>query len=183
MSAPATVEAPAIDIKQAKQFLFALTGVLDAEATFQTFDDSAAKRPELARIFHGTLTWYAPELAKLNEGGAGVFIMVNEGDGRGRKAENVVRVRAFFVDQDTPPLQPFTRPPSFVVRTSPGHYHAFWRVAGDVPLADFTPMQERLATFYGGDPKVKDLPRVVRVPGFLHQKHDPVLVEFDGGSS
>ena len=62
------------------------------------------------------------------------------------------------------------------MRTSPGRYQAFWRVAGAVPLEDFTPTQERLADFYGGDRAVKDLPHVVRVPGFFHRKREPVLV-------
>ncbi len=72
--------------------------------TFQTFDDTPAKRPWLARIMHGTIGQLAPALARLNDDGAGIFVMVNEGDGQGRKAENVTRVRAVFADFDGTPL-------------------------------------------------------------------------------
>jgi Family of unknown function (DUF5906)/Primase C terminal 2 (PriCT-2)/RepB DNA-primase from phage plasmid len=34
----------------------------------------------------------------------------------------------------------------------------------------FRSTQQRLAAHYGGDPKVIDLPRVMRLPGFVHQK-------------
>ena len=167
------------DLTLARAFLEALTGSPDAPVTWQTFSDVKDPKAEsdpLARWLHGTLDRHAAELRRRNEQGAGIFLMANEGDGRGRKAANVVRVRAVFVDQDKPPLRPFALAPSFIVKTSPGRYQAFWRVNGDVALEDFTPTQERLAAFYGGDLAVKDLPHVVRVPGFFHRKREPVLV-------
>lgn len=167
------------DLSLAGAFLEALAGSPNAPMTWQTFSDAKdpkADKDPLAGWLHGTLDRHAAELRRRNEQGAGIFLMANEGDGRGRKAANVVRVRAVFVDQDKPPLRPFAVPPSFIVHTSPGRYQAFWRVAGAVALKDFTPMQERLAAFYGGDLAVKDLPHVVRVPGFFHRKREPVLV-------
>ena len=169
----------------ARAYLEALTGEKNPAVTFQTFSDvkdQKAKRDPLAAVLHGTLDQHAAELTRRNERGAGIFVMPNEGDGQGRKAENVHRVRAVFVDQDKPPLRPFALPPAFIVKTSPGRYQASWRVAGDVRLGDFTPTQERLAAFYGGDPAVKDLPHVVRVPGFFHRKKEPSLVTFEAGS-
>jgi len=55
--------------------------------TFQTFADSEELKNDgqtssrLARIFHGTLEQYRAALLELNSQGAGVFVMINEGDG------------------------------------------------------------------------------------------------------
>jgi hypothetical protein len=38
--------------------------------------------------------------ARLNAGGAGVYVTVNQTNGKGRKATDIVRVRALFVDLD-----------------------------------------------------------------------------------
>lgn len=61
--------------------------------------------------------------------------------------------------------------PSFVVESSPGKYHVYWLI-DDCSLDKFSDYQKALAETFGGDPSVTDLPRVMRVPGFLHQK-DP----------
>ena len=143
--------------------------------TFQTFDDSPRKSASLSRILHGTFREHAATLAALNEKGAGVFIMVNAGDGRGRKACNVRQVRALFVDLDGSPLAPVQAaalPPHCIVESSPGRWHAYWRVM-DCPLDRFTPMQQALAALFDGDRKVCDLSRVMRLPGFEHRKGEP----------
>ena len=101
--------------------------------------------------------------------------MVNRGDLRGRRIHNVQEVRAIFVDLDTAPLAPamsLSVQPSAVVETSPDKYHAYWRVKG-IPLADFKRVQKALAAKLAGDSSVCDLPRVMRLPGYFHQKHEP----------
>jgi len=65
--------------------------------------------------------------------------------------------------------------PHIVVESSPGKWHAYWRVA-DVPLDKFSELQIALAALFGGDPAVSDLPRVMRVPGFFHLKGEPFRV-------
>ncbi|TKB26506.1 hypothetical protein FCL47_08820 [Desulfopila sp. IMCC35006] len=139
--------------------------------TFQAFDDSKEKRKSLAKIFHG----YAFALEEMNWCGAGVFLTVNETDGKGRKRENIVNVRAIFVDLDCSPLEPvLTYEPHLVVESSPTRFHAYWFVQ-DFPLEAFTDIQKLLADMFGGDPVVHDLSRVMRVPGFWHQKGDPFM--------
>ena len=148
--------------------------MLGERHTFQTFDD-AGKQRSLSRVLHGTLTEHLPSLASLNSRGAGVFVMVNQGDERGRKIANVSSVRALFVDLDGAPLEPLrTSPllPHCVVETSPGRWHAYWRVA-DCLLLDFTPLQKALAARFDADATVCDLARVMRVPGFDHRKRQP----------
>lgn len=147
--------------------------MLGAAHTFQTFDDAKqAKRAELARIVHGDLDRHGDLLRRLNERGAGVFVMVNSGDGKGRKVANVRHVRALFLDLDGSPLEPVaqaTLRPHCIVESSPGRFHAYWLVS-DCALSDFTDAQRALAQRFSGDPKVCDLPRVMRVPGFMHRK-------------
>lgn len=157
------------DLTTAKRFLSALAG--GEPVTFQTFADING-RGTLARILHGPIEKHDDTLQDLNYRGAGVFVMVNEGDLRGRRAENVVRVRALFADLDGAPLAPILAacpPPHIVVESSPGRYHAYWLVA-DCPLDRFPALQSAIAAKFGSDPVVKDLPRVMRLPGFIHQK-------------
>jgi RepB DNA-primase from phage plasmid len=142
--------------------------------TFQTFDDDPDRKdPKLIRILHGSFADLEFELERLNESGAGIFVTINETNGKGRKTENIERVRALFVDLDGAPLEPVlgTRP-HIVVESSPRRFHAYWLVA-DMPLGDFSACQEALIERFGGDPVVKDLPRVMRLPGFKHRKGKP----------
>jgi hypothetical protein len=152
--------------------------------TFQTFDDNVRRRKEraktkkpdpFARKLHGSIQQCGGELCWLNTQGAGIFVCINETDGKGREIENVVRVRALFVDLDDTPLpEAFHIPPHIIVESSPGKHQAQWLVK-DCPLdpAKFEELQKRLAAFYGGDKSVHDLPRVMRIPGFYHQKEAP----------
>ena len=48
--------------------------------------------------------------------------------------------------------------------------------AGDLPLDQFESVQKTLIARFDGDPAVHDLPRVMRLPGFYHHKHEPFLV-------
>jgi DNA primase RepB-like protein len=163
-----------IDRAMASHFL---TLLAEGEAvTFQTFDDARERKdPKLARIFHGAFEEYADALIELNRQGAGVFIMVNRGDGKGRKAGNVVGVRALFIDLDGTPL-PAAWPlePHVIIESSPGRWHAYWAVK-DCPFEQFTPHQKALVAKYGSDPAACDLPRVMRLPGFLHRKEEPFM--------
>lgn len=170
------------DLAQAQRFLDCIApGEL---VTFQTFMDrpkadschatASGPGPQiLNRILHGGLSQCASTLAQLNQQGAGVFFMVNQGDQKGRKKENVVRVRALFVDLDgarREPVMSSSVKPHITVESSPGRYHAYWLVK-DCPLDQFTHLQAALAAKFNSDPVVKDLPRVMRLPGFFHQKN------------
>ncbi|MGA8165150.1 MAG: DUF3987 domain-containing protein [Waddliaceae bacterium] len=148
----------------------------DAEFfTFQTFDDGKRKNSRLSRIFHGSLDQHFDELSLLQKQGAGVFVVVNGTDGAGRKADNIKQVRAFFVDLDSGFLEPILSAPvapHILVESSSGKYHAYW-VVNNCPLECFSEIQKALAQRFSGDPSVHDLSRVMRVPGFIHQKGVP----------
>ena len=130
--------------------------------------------PELARVTHGSLAERLSELSPLSALGAGVFVTVNWTDLKGRREANIVAVRALFADLDGAPLSVLKRLsllPHIIAMTSPSRFHVYWRVNG-VETAEFAGLQKRLAALLGSDPSVCDLPRVMRLPGFPHQK-DP----------
>lgn len=162
------------DPREARRFLD-LIAEGDEQITFQTFADRGSAA--LARVLVGTFDAHADTLVRLNARGAGVFVCVNYADGKGRRAENITGVRALFVDLDGAPVAPVMRcglQPHAIVESSPGRYHAYWLVTG-CELADFGPLQKALAAKFGGDSSVHDLPRVMRLPGFVHRKAAPFL--------
>jgi hypothetical protein len=152
--------------------------------TFQTFDDHKERKNwGLARVLHGTLAEYIDTLTRLQQQGAGVFVMVNKGDGvihegfkTCRTAANVIQVRSLFADLDGSPLEPLVQcsQPDITVESSPGKWHAYY-LTSDCPLDAFKLRQQQIAYKFNSDPKVCDLPRVMRLPGFWHQKGTPFM--------
>ena len=159
------------DKKEAERFLNILEP--NGTFTFQTFDDNDdKKRSSLVRVFHGTLEQHFDKLRDLNARGAGVFVVINKTDLKGRKKENVTSVRAGFVDLDGVSLDPVLRhelEPTIIVESSRRRWHAYYRCE-NLPLEDFEHLQLGLIAAFDGDPVIKDLPRVMRLPGFVHQK-------------
>jgi len=158
-----------IDLAQAARFLAALAPGTD-QFTFQTFDDDPDRKDRnLVRVIHGSLGECAAKLKALNLRGAGVFVTVNETNLKGRKAENITKVRALFKDQDKEATFPSSPTPHIVVESSPNRQHDYWLVDG-VKLEEFTKLQKKVIARYGSGPAVHDLPRVMRLPGFIHAK-------------
>jgi hypothetical protein len=159
----------------AREFLTAL----DPNATrftFQFISDAGGGRSE---IFHGSLDELWPKVEASNnlQHQYGVFVTPNETDFKGRKEKNIVRARALFVDADGPEqvehcesaLAASAVAASAIVRTGRGaHYYFF----ADVPRYAFSDFQQVLIDKLGTDRSIKDLPRVMRLPGTLHVK-DP----------
>ena len=165
-----------VNLQMAQDFLRVLTGEDDPVVTWQTFDDDEDRKDlALARVLHGALKQHAKTLEALNKRGAGVHVAVNKTDGRGRKRENVIAVRAAVVDLDGAPLDPVNKAllqPQILNESSPGKWHGYWLMK-NCPLEEFTPVQEAIAKAFDGDTSVTDLPRVFRVPGFYHRKGKP----------
>jgi hypothetical protein len=159
---------PNFDVAQ--RFLDALEP--NGKFTFQTFDDDQDRRDKsLARQLNGTLREHFDQLHSLQEKGAGIFVTINQTDLKGRKSQNVVAVRAIFVDLDGVPIEPVLEhncEPHIIVESSEGRWHAYWRSI--LNKEDFTPTQKALIKAFDGDKSVIDLPRVMRLPGFYHQK-------------
>ncbi len=155
---------------------------LDPTATrfdFRAIDDRKGRGLPTRLFTKATLAEAWSELWRLNQFGYGIFVMVSATDGRGQKGTNVARVRAVIADCDgvDPSKLVAAKPPHMAVRTSPGKCHLYW-LTSDCPLNLFKPLHEALIAQYGTDKNVKDLPRVLRLPGFYHNKAEPLPVRF-----
>ena len=179
---------PVLDREAARTFLQCLDTDTD-EFTFQTFTESEERRKvfeinprtkrrvdPLARTLHGTLDQHWTTLVDLSRKGGGVFVTINRTNLVGRTNENVVEVRAHFADFDSAEpetvvsnLKRLGLTPHMIVESSLGKWHVYWRVYG-ASVSEFSATQTRLAAVLGSDLNVKDLPRVMRLPGFPHQK-------------
>ena len=175
------------DRQQAQTFL----SLLDEETEhfcFQTFDDNKHRKdPALIRVLKGTLEEHWQALSALNRRGAGVFVTVNATDGKGRKAENITRLRAIWQEADRPntPLPPLE--PHIEVGTSFGKHHRYWLIdESTAPQhTEWQAVMNRQVKDYGSDPNAKDVARVLRLPGFYHQKNpdQPHLVRITAQSN
>ena len=175
-------------------FLAAVLGCSPREAweqplTFQVFDDVEARKDRrMAKTLHGPLSKLAQELERRNQAGAGIFLTVNETDGLGRQKGNITGLRAWWCDLDGDSVATGFRaeslplPPSIVVRSGHG-VHLYWCAAEAYPCQGDTDRQQaheeelRRIQFalaaLGADPKVCEVARVMRLPGFLNRKREP----------
>lgn len=86
-------------------------------------------------------------------------------------------MRALFIDLDNKPLPTFAIEPNIIVQRDETHNHAYWLLAAGENLGNFESAQRHLIKFYGSDRVIHDLPRVMRLPGFIHKKGAPVAVK------
>jgi AAA domain/RepB DNA-primase from phage plasmid/Primase C terminal 1 (PriCT-1) len=180
---------PAINREDVQRFL----SVLDNRTTrftFMAFDDDENRRDKrLIRILHGTLDELFPTLVDYSRRGCGIFVTINTTNFRGRTKDCIVEVRAYFADLDGAPIENIQRldlTPHIITATSPGRYGVYYMI-DDAPLSaeNFKKTQQTLASLFDGDRSVCDLPRVMRLPGFPHQKDPkhPFLTKIDFDTS
>jgi hypothetical protein len=170
---------PTDAMAQSKFFL----QLLDPATTrfcFRTFDDKkGAERTGLLSKRDGTVGQHTAQLRELNDAEAGIYVVVNEG---GQTDNDITRVRAVFADIDNVdiPYEPIAEAltPHCVIESSPGKHHIYWLVHDGFPLDQFKPTQQAVAAKYGTDPSVCNLSRVMRLPGFKHNKDAPHAVQF-----
>ena len=162
------------DERNTKAFLI-LMGGLGVTHHFRTFSDrDRTSAPALTRMLSGCFDDHAAMLQQMNDASAGVFMVINKG---GNRDADITSVNALFADTDGAPLEPIVRalPPHCVVNTSPGKFHVYWRVE-DFPPDQFKSVQTHIAKKFECDPSVNNLARVMRLPGFRHQKAEPFNV-------
>ena len=175
--------------EEAEAFLNALDGK-DAQFTFQTFDDVEVwsdekkknikrQNKDLVRVYHGTFNEHKQALAAINKCGGGVFVTINETDLKGSKKENILKIRAVFVDLDGSPIQPILDlpedlQPHIIIESSPNKWHAYWLV-DNCGLELFPHVQCALAAKFNGDIAVNNINRVMRLAGFSHNKGESFI--------
>jgi len=139
--------------------------------TFQTFVDAKGKTsPGVTGVLIGSLDKHMDELVRRNKNGAGIFITVNQTNGKGRKKSDVIGIRALWQEDDRGNTPSLPTKPHMVVESSPGKYHRYIITDGG-PVDEFELVQQRMVDDYGSDPNAKDRSRVLRLPGFLHLKN------------
>jgi AAA domain len=101
----------------------------------------------------------------------GWYFVVNAG---GNADADIARFNAFFVEIDDLPLDEQHRrfdgsplQPSIRLETRKS-VHAYWLIEGGCTEDEWRDMQARLIAFFGGDEKIKNPARVMRLPYFYH---------------
>ena len=160
------------DVNQARTYIEALTGSANTVVTWQVFYDpkEGIKRPDLASHFQATLDQAIPAIKRAEMFQCGVYICINESDGKGRHEKNIQRIRTVFADFDgmAEPVWPIT--PHLITKRDETHGHAYWFV-DDCAVEDFAALQKRIAIVMNTDHQVVDPCRVARVPGTAHLKN------------
>lgn len=191
-------------------FLRALSGSEDVEDLpfcFQLVDDPQTGGVR-SRHFTEAFPRARVDFIQGQRQGAGVFVTVNETDGKGRSKKNITRIRAIWVDIDAPEGvtwepghgtdaphvgrlkfsdMPVDVPlaPSIVVKTKKG-YHLYWLTLPGMPVEMAHDLLWWAHVWCRGDRAVAEVARVLRVPGNFHLK-DPTsprlleLLECDPG--
>lgn len=131
------------------------------------------------RSLYGAYSKHKSILGVYNALGYNIFWTINQTDGKGRRAENIVAARYAFADYDNG-LPTFKEaPPSIIVQSSPGRYQAYWEL--EEATADFTMwqrLQDSLVRETGGDMNARDLARIFRVPGYLNHKREDLFMVY-----
>lgn len=170
------------DLNLTSAFIAALTGSPHTECDWRVINDR--NKGEQGINMRGNLATLANQLIDYNNRGYGIFMTVNAMKPTGaRTLDNVDFIRAHIVDVDDilTAQDSYQRavsspmPPHFAVQSSSGKFHLYWLVQPYVDNNFYTTQQRKLVQLYQGDPNVIDATRVMRVPGFFHNKSTPQL--------
>jgi len=114
-----------------------------------------------------------------NQQGYGVYFNVNETSLKGRTKEHMEKIRCIFCDQDTPtpmPKHDWPIAPSLIIKTSNheagNKYHYYW-LTTTPNVAQWEDVMSALVKDYKMDIGVKDITRILRLPGFTNSKTSP----------
>lgn len=165
-------------MEQANNFLSFFRG----EQIFATTSD---KEKKALSHYHGTFEEALPYLHRDNKLGRGVFFCVNELDRekdktRKRTKKMFVQARAIWVEDDNKREEPrndWPLKPNLIVNTSPGKYHYYW-LTKTKNAKEWEKVMLRMVEDHGCDSQARDLARILRIPGFKHQKGKPFDVTF-----
>lgn len=182
---PVTFASDVPNIDLAKQFIVALLGPNAPVTVRLIWQKSAPVQGANTHTFQNPNDSDWATISFWNVAGYSVLFFVNELDGNGTSDHNVTRIRSNFVDLDN--ISTATESanrivdemkPSLMVQSSPGKYHAYFRFPHHHDTAGFRLTQQKLAARYDGDRSICNPARLMRLPGFLHQKGQPCLVQW-----
>lgn len=117
-----------------------------------------------------------------------VYVSVNSiRPGPSRTRDAVLHIRHVFLEEDTDGVgllaalttRPDVPPPSYVLHSSPGRVHVFWRARG-FTAATVEGLQKRLATELRTDAAATSCAQTTRLPGFAnHKRETPCAVTIE----
>ncbi len=155
--------------EQAQLFYAALTGMQNPPLVWQWFCDYDKDRRDLAGWEYAYMN--PAKLADIQARGCGVFTSVNGSTTGGRGKNDIDIFRAVFMDSDGAPFpDQWPIPPHAIVKRDDTHFHAYWFIDGDCSAMEWMIAQKQIALHFGSDESMVNPDRVMRVPGFMHQK-------------
>lgn len=170
------------DLREAARFLRLLDPGAEA-FTFQSIPEAPDARGS-ATLAHGALEHVGDRLVRLNRRGHGVFVSTQRMDGGGRKVANFTGLRCCWLDIDKRAGQRLPKkwplPPQIIVESSAGSFHCWWLLETEPRPSRkvWSGVQRQLVTTFRTDPVGhSDLTKVLRLPGFAHQKAEPRTVQ------
>lgn len=115
----------------------------------------------------------------------GVYFSVNPMEPGKRDKASVKKIQTWICDIDDQNkghqlelIEKAPLKPSLVVESVHG-FHLYYLAESDLTEEEFENGNWWLKNYYNGDPKVcRDTARVLRIPGFYHQKGEPILVKY-----
>lgn len=164
-----------IEYASAELYLNTLDPRTDQHIFFTCPDQKETKNSEITGHLIGSFQQHFGELSRRSMLGAAVYVTVNATDLKGRKKSNMSRPRAIWQEADEPGVPIPSLPPNMVVGTSPGKFHRYWLLDPKEPSPsweEWDAVMARMVMDFGSDKNAKDRCRVLRLPGFPHQK-DP----------
>lgn len=121
------------------------------------------------------------ELIRLNQEGAGVFFTPNQFTTR-RITTECLGVNAWIMEKDDLSkeeqlklIEASPLPPSIIVESGKS-LHAYW-LAKNGTVDNYRTVVKGLIQYFKSDEACKDITRVLRVPGFFHNKKQPFKVK------
>src|SRR5215212_2396570 len=88
-----------------------------------------------------------------------------------RVKENAAPVRALWGDLDGAAVPHGELKPTAEIESSPGRYHAYWRLDSEIPPETAEDLNRRIAYEINADPSGFDLTQLLRVPGTTNHKY------------
>lgn len=99
------------------------------------------------------------------------FAISSYGQDYRKKDDPVARTRVVYADVDGQNPDDFRLPPSILVESSPGHYHAYWLLNEPVDTATASDLSTRIAKAHNLDASSGIQTKLLRVPGSLNTKY------------
>jgi len=150
------------------------------EIHIRTFHDREKQQPKNYSFKFNELEATYKELKAVNDEKHGVFFVVNAG---GHNDKSIDRITAQFYECDAKSFEDqwkqinaFPLLPSIVVKTSKS-LHVYYLMRDGAEKDKWRSVQKQLVAKFDGDPQCINESRVLRIPGFYHNKKEPVMVE------